>query len=301
MGHPFHIVDVFTDERYAGNPLAVVFEADDLDPVRCQAIAREFNLSETVFVLTPRDPINTARIRIFTPFRELPFAGHPTVGTAALIALVRAPEMIGRQDLVIVLEEQVGPVECTVRRVKGRLRASFTLPRLPERVGEAPDAATLCAALALEPGDIGADAHQPSVFSAGVPFVLVPVRNRDAVARAKPRLDRWDAAFPDPLPAAVFVYSRDTETPDAAFHARMFAPGLGMTEDPATGSALAAFAGATTTFDRYPDGDHTLVVEQGFEMGRPSLMTLGLDIQGGVLASASIGGGVVPVAEGTLT
>lgn len=296
----YHILDVFTDERFAGNPLAVVLDADRLDEARCQQIAREFNLSETVFVSDPRDPVNTARVRIFTPTHELPFAGHPTVGTAALLALLRAPEMIVRQDLSIVLEEEIGEVQCIVRRVKGKLRASFTLPRLPERQGEAPDRETLAGMLSLGPDTIGYGAHRPAVFSAGVPFVLVPLRSLADVGRAEPRLERWSDSLTTPLPRSLFIYTGETVTPEARFHARMFAPGLGIHEDPATGSALAAFSGATMLFDGYPDGDHTIIVEQGFEMGRPSLMTLGLDVERGQLTSASIGGGAVLVAQGSL-
>lgn len=129
MQRPFYTLDVFADALFAGNPLAVVLEADAIEPARMQQIAREFNLSETVFVLEPHDPVHTARIRIFTPTRELPFAGHPTVGTAALMGLLRAPELLGRQDIAVVLEEAVGPVSCTVRRAKGGpVRASFDLP-----------------------------------------------------------------------------------------------------------------------------------------------------------------------------
>lgn len=297
---PFHILDVFTNDVFSGNPLAVVLEADALNTSRCQAIAREFNLSETVFVCAPRDPINTARVSIFTPARKLPFAGHATVGTAALLALLRAPEMLVRQDLSVVIEEEIGVVECIVRRAKGRLRASFTLPRLPDLVGQAPDAEQLAVALSLEPAMIGFGSHRPTVYSAGVPFVLVPLRDRRCIELVKPDLRCWSEILLPPLPQSVFVYCREAITAGAAFHARMFAPTFGIAEDPATGSALAAFAGAMAAFDRYVDGDHTVVVEQGFEMGRPSFMTLGLDIEGGRLVSASVGGGAVRVAEGTL-
>lgn len=300
MPLPFHILDVFTDEKFSGNSLAVVLEADTLDTAQCQAIAREFDLSETAFVCAPRDPINTARVRIFTPARELPFAGHPTVGTAALLALLRAPEMLVRQDLSVVIEEEIGVVECIVRRVRGRLRASFTLPRLPELAGQAPDAEQLALALSLEPAMIGFGSHRPTVYSAGVPFVLVPMRDRRCVERAKPDLRCWSEILLPPLPQSVFVYCGEAITNDAAFHARMFAPTFGIPEDAATGSALAAFAGATVAFDRFTDGDHTVVVEQGFEMGRPSFMTLGLDVERGRLVSASVGGGAVRIAEGTL-
>lgn len=296
----FHILDVFTDERYGGNPLAVVMDADALDTVQCQAIAREFNLSETVFVIAPRDPINTARLRIFTPTLELPFAGHPTVGTAALLALLRAPGMLVRQDLSVVLEENIGVLDCIVRRAKGKLRASFTLPRLPELIGEAPKHDALAAALSVDAKQVGFGRHRPSVFSAGVPFVMVPLGSREAVARATPDMAHWPTTFVGPTPGAAFVYCRETVTENVAFHARMFAPGFGIFEDPATGAAAAALIGATVAFDGYHDGDHTLILEQGFEMGRPSLITLGLDIENGALKAASVGGGAVVIAQGTL-
>ena len=301
MGRSYHILDVFTDEAYAGNPLAVVFDAEGLDTARCQAIAREFNLSETVFVFAPRDPINTARLRIFTPGRELPFAGHPTVGAAAILALLRAPEIIARQHLSVVLEEEIGNVQCIVRRVKGRLRASFTLPRLPELLGDPPSDSDLAQILSLEPRQIGSADHHPTMVSAGVPFVCVPLVDRVAVTTAVPNLSRWNAVLEaNGRPSAVFLYCRDPELPGSHYHARMFAPAFGLHEDPATGSAVAAFAGAIVAFDRLADGDHTFVIEQGFAMGRPSLITLGLDIADGVLTEASIGGGAVVVAQGTL-
>ena len=294
MKRAYQTLDVFTDVPFAGNPLAVVLDADDLDPAAMQAIAREFNLSETVFVLEPRDPVNSARIRIFTPTRELPFAGHPTVGTAALIAQIRAPEMIGRQDLSVVLEEAVGPVTCTVRRQRGIVRASFSLPRLPEVSGEPPAIAVIAAALGLSEADIGFEAHRPCVASAGVPFTFVPLAGLDACARATPGIG-LNAIGP------VLLYTGESSQPGSAIHARMFAPGLGVTEDPATGAAAAALAGVLVYFERFDDGDHTLVIEQGFEMGRPSLITLGLDIVEGRLASASIGGGTVMVSAGHLS
>ena len=300
MRRPYHILDVFSDEAFAGNPLAVVLDADGFETDRCQAIAREFNLSETVFVQAPRDPVNTAKIRIFTPGRELPFAGHPTVGTAMLLALLRAPEMLGRQDLSIVLEEAIGPVECIARRVHGKLRSSFTLPKLPERIGDAPPVSALAEALGLAVSDIGFDAHVPGLYAAGVPFLCVPLSADSSVARAKADAAAWKTALPPGTPESILVYSREVTLEASAYHARMFAPALGIPEDPATGSAVAALAGAIMAFDRPADGDHTLVIEQGFEMGRPSLITLGLEVQGGALVSASIGGGVVRVAEGEL-
>ncbi len=290
MRRRFHTLDVFTDQPLGGNPLAVVHDAEDLDTARMQAIAREFNLSETVFVLPPRDPVNSARIRIFTPAHELPFAGHPTVGTAVLLAELRAPEIVARQDLGIVIEEEIGLVHCTARRAKGRSRASFTLPRLPEEVGQALDVGAIAAALGLDPGEIGFDGHRPLHLSAGVPFTCVPIASRGAVDRAGPQSSHW------PADLRAYVYARDNE----GFYARMFAAGLGIHEDPATGSAAAAFAGAVMRFEEPEDGDHTLQIRQGVAMGRPSLIVLGLEVEGGALVSASIGGGAVIVAEGTI-
>ncbi len=171
MTRRFQTLDVFTETALAGNPLAVVLDAEGLDDARMQAVAAEFNLSETVFVFEPRNAINTARIRIFTPKRELPFAGHPTIGTAALIAQRRAGDLLAAQDLRIVLEESVGDIVCVARHRKGRaLAASFELPKLPEQLDYAPPAdAEIAAGLGLSIEDIGFKRHRPALFSAGAP------------------------------------------------------------------------------------------------------------------------------------
>ena len=300
MRRTFHTLDVFTDTPFAGNPLAVVLDCEGLSAERMQAVAREFNLSETVFVLDPLDPVNTARLRIFTPTRELAFAGHPTIGAAVLIAQLRAPEMLGGAGLALAIEEQVGVISCTVRRQKGRVaQASFDLPRLPECLGEGPDAEAVAAALGLSPADIGFDAHRPSLWSAGNPFTFVPVASLEAIGRACPHPALFASTFAGPRPAA-FLYTRETRREGSHVHARMFAPGLGVSEDPATGSAAAAFAGLAALFEQPEDGDHLLVIEQGFEMGRPSIIHLRLQIEGGALVGASVGGSAVMVAQGTI-
>ena len=298
MRRKFHTLDVFTNEPLAGNPLAVVLDAEGLDTARMQAIAREFNLSETVFVFAPRDPVNTAHVRIFTPGRELPFAGHPTVGAAVLLAELRAPEILLREDVGVVLEEAVGPVSCTVRHIKGDApRASFVLPRLPAFVEPLGSAAAIAAALGLTPEDIGFGAHEPARYSAGVPFGFVPLASRAALGRVALNMDRWQAAF-GAGQAPVFLYCDDPQGKGHAYRARMFAPDMGIAEDPATGAAVAGFSGVVMAYDKPGDGDHTIIIEQGFEMGRPSLITLGLDVAGGKLTSASIGGHAVMVAQG---
>jgi trans-2,3-dihydro-3-hydroxyanthranilate isomerase len=296
----YHILDVFTARRFAGNPLAVVLDADHLDGKRMQMIAREFNLSETVFVLTPRDPINAARLRIFTPTAELPFAGHPTVGTAVLLAQLRAGDLLRTDDVHLVLEELVGPVACAVRQHEGPARARFVLPRLPAPAGKAPAAAEIATALGLDKEDVGFERFAPSVFSAGVPFVMVPLASLDAVARAKPQMPAFETVFAGAGAPKAFVFAPECADSGHDFHARMFAPGLGMTEDPATGSAVAAFAGALMAARLPPDGEHGFVVEQGYEMGRPSLITLGLTVERGQLQEATISGTAVTVAEGVI-
>lgn len=299
MGRRFFTLDVFTNAPLSGNPLAVVLDAQGLGDAGMQAIAREFNLSETVFVLPAQDPHQRAALRIFTPTAELPFAGHPTVGTAVLLGLLDH----GRQHgaLAFGLEEKVGLVPCAVEiEGEGRGLATFTLPRASERLGELSDIAAIAAALDLTPDDIGFDNHVPARYSAGVPYALVPLASRDAVDRAKRRPSLWAAGFGDGPRANAFLYCREPVDPAHAFHARMFAPDLGIGEDPATGSAVAAFSAAVMDFDRPVDGEHTLVIEQGYAMGRPSQIVLTLTVAGGTLARASIGGRAVVVSEGAL-
>lgn len=298
MKRRFVTLDVFTTRRHAGNPLAVVLQSEGLDTEAMQAIAREFNLSETVFVAPPEKSEHRAWVRIFTPGGELPFAGHPTVGTAVWLALTDEAE--GRPADMLVLEEKVGPVSCAVS-IKGSHagHATFTLPRLPEQLAQPVANAELAEALGLDPADLGFDAHLPSAFSAGVAYTMVPVASREAIARARVAgsFERVMAATPN---GNAFVYCREMAGIGHHYHARMFWPGAGVAEDPATGSAVAAFAGAIMAYDQPGDGDHRLVVEQGYEMGRPSQIALELNVQGGALVSARIGGSAVVVSEGVL-
>lgn len=294
----YTILDVFANRPLAGNPLAVVLDADGLDDKEMQAIAREFNLSETVFVLPPAEARHRAAVRIFTPGRELPFAGHPTVGTAVLLALLDKAK--GASAEAFGLEEKIGIVPC-VAEPKGERqgRARFRLPRLPQSWGEGVSADKAARALGLQPSEIGFGRHLPSRHSAGVGFDLVPVASLDAIGRARPTA-AFEEAFGDSDHPAVYLYTAETVEAGSRFHARMFAPGLGVAEDPATGSAAASFAGALMQFEKLGDGTHDFVIEQGYEMGRPSLIALQMVIEKGALISAEIGGDAVIVAEGTL-
>jgi trans-2,3-dihydro-3-hydroxyanthranilate isomerase len=302
MKLPYTTLNVFTDKRFTGaalatgNPLAVVFDADELDGDRMQAIARESNYPETVFVLKPKASSSTARVRIFAPGTELPFAGHPTVGTALMLALKGHGD-----DGTIVLEEKIGVIRCTVApdgNTGGH--AKFLLPDLPRGAGTAPTAGAIAAALGLSVNDIGFDRFVPARWSVGNAFTFVPVRDLDTIRRCKINEAAWDQAFEVGGRTSAFVFCGETVDPENDFHARMFAPRLGIAEDPATGSAVAAFAGLCVR-TLFPDeGEYRYVIEQGYEMGRPSLIELTLTMRGGTLRLATIGGNAVIVGEGTI-
>ena len=288
--------DVFTDTPFAGNPLGVVFDADALDVAAMQNIAREFNLSETTFIRRAANKSHSAEIRIFTPARELPFAGHPTIGTAVAIAEARH----GRDenlDVLLVLEEKIGPVRCAVKLGGGATFAEFDAPKLAEETGPGVSDADAAALLGLSAADIGFDHHIPSHFSAGLPYAFVPVASLDALARAAP-----SASFSaDKLGAnGVYVYARAGRDQKHSFRARMFAPEIGIVEDPATGSAAAAFAGVAAKFEAPVDGWTQTPILQGAEMGRPSLIGLEFELEDGKLKAARISGQAVKVSEGKL-
>lgn len=295
------IYDVFTDTALEGNPLAVVLDAEGLDDGAMQAIAREFNLSETVFVSPPRDSAHKASVRIFTPRYELPFAGHPTVGTA--IALAERNGTDGDIDQLLVLEEKIGDVRCMVSRGEGTTFAELDLPQLSAPIAHEPDVEAIAAALGLGPHQIGFENHRASVWSAGVPYLCVPVADLDAMSMVNFDGPAWLALTPrraDGNPACAYLYTRQVVRHDSAFHARMFVPGPPVYEDPATGSAVAALSGAIAEFDGHRDGRPVLWIEQGIEMGRPSQIRLELELEAGAVTRARIGGHAVKMAEGRL-
>lgn len=295
MSLPFATYDVFTDTRFAGNPLAIVYDADALSDAQMQTIAREFNLSETIFVRTPEVAQHEASVRIFTPTKELPFAGHPTIGCAIALAERRHSSAT---DIILVLEERVGPVRCGVKiDPHGASFAEFTAPKLSQPAGADPSPQAAAEALGLAVADIGFGKHMPAMFSAGVPFVMIPVADLATLARAKLKSAETSATLGA---TEVFVYTRAERDAGHSFRARMFAPEIGIVEDPATGSAAAAFAGALARFEDLPDGWHTLPILQGVEMGRPSLIGLEIEIRAGKLAAVRIAGKAVKTSEGVL-
>lgn len=296
------IYDVFAQAELAGNPLAIVLDAEGLDTDRMQRIAGEFNLSETVFVSPPENKVHTARVRIFTPRLELPFAGHPTVGAAIALAQQAGAIGDGERTSIVVLEENVGPVRCAVSIGGGTAFAEFDLPQLPGPVAFDQPSEVVAAALSLSHHEIGFENHAVGGWSAGVPYICVPVANLKAAARVRLDAALWEEFAPreGQVVASPYVYCRETVNHDCAFHARMFAPGDGTPEDPATGSAAAAFAGAVLVHDAPVDGAHRYWIEQGIEMGRPSRIRLEIELAGGAIDAARIGGAAVKVAEGRI-
>ncbi|MBX3531040.1 MAG: PhzF family phenazine biosynthesis protein [Rhizobiaceae bacterium] len=295
------VLDVFTDTVLEGNPLAVVLDCEGLDTARMQQVAAEFNLSETVFVLPARAEGHLASIRIFTPNFEMPFAGHPTVGSAVALARRAGLGQGGRDSMKLVLEEKIGNVRCLARTGAKADYAEFALPELSKPLGLSLDTAAVAAALNLEASDLGFDGHVTSAWTAGVPYVCVPVKSLAALGRASLDPRAWRKLAPDRgngVPASAYVYCRGEG--DVAFRARMFTGGAKSYEDPATGSALAAFSGAIRASERVESGAWSGWIAQGVEMRRPSRLKLDMEIAGGAVVSARIGGHAVVTAEGTI-
>ena len=293
----FYTTDVFTTDRFGGNQLAVFPDATGLDPALYQDIAREFNFSETTFVLPPADPKHTKKVRIFTPGGELQFAGHPTVGTAVVLAHIGAVKLNG-DETKIVLEEGVGPVPVTIRDMsKDTGFAQLSVAKLPEKGPTPPSMKDLARCLGLNP-----DEMHPSLpaeaWSCGTQFLIVPVKNRAALAKARPVMDPWDEVLGKYATNKVFFFCDEPEQKGSHFRARMFAPSVGVPEDPATGSAVAGFGGYVASRDKRADGTLRWRIEQGFEMGRPSLLDLEVDKKNGAATAVRVGGGAVIVSKG---
>jgi len=283
----FLTADVFTSRIFGGNPLAVLPDARGLSDEEMQRVAREMNLSETVFVLPPEDPAHARKLRIFTPAMELPFAGHPTVGTALLLAWTGEVTLPGGAGEMI-LEEGVGPVTVSITPRDGRAEVA-TLSSAQRVELRDPAGVDPAALLGLEPGDL-ADRLPVQAASCGVPFLMIPLRSTDVLSRARLDRGRWDAGLADAW--APHVYPFAPASGESDYRVRMFAPQMGIQEDPATGAAAAAFGGYLTRHL----GPGSWVLEQGIEMGRPSRLQVSADTDGTI----RVGGTAVPVATGEI-
>ena len=307
----FVTTDVFTDRQFGGNQLAVVLDARGLSAGEMLAITREFNYSETTFVLPPERG-GACRVRIFTPGAEVPFAGHPTIGTAHVLFATGAVWAEGAETMVV-LEEQVGDVSVRVRLPQGDggvagvepTFAQLTVASLPEE-RDAPSRELLAAALSLTPDELLDGTYAPRMGSCGLPFVLVPLASHDAVRRARIDHDAWERALPpdawtrEPMVFAMGAPDEASARAGVDVHARVFVPGLSVPEDPATGSANAALAGYLAARTPRLDGTLRWVVAQGIEMGRPSRLELEADKRGGEITAVRVGGSAVVVSDGTL-
>lgn len=295
MRYRYYTVDVFTETRFGGNPLAVLPEAAGLSGEQMQAIAREFNYSETTFVLPPESTANDAKVRIFTPGREIPFAGHPNLGTAHVLSAIGGLPRHDQAERTLRFEELAGVVPVRVRFEGGvPVYCELTAPQMlalgPEMNGDT-DVDELAHAVSLSPGDILTESHFPRRASVGLPFLCVEVRDRDALARAQvPRADC----------NAIHLYTRDTGADEFDLRCRMYATSPAGREDPATGSANCALAGLLASLATASTGTLTYRIAQGVEMGRPSALFASVEKRGGAVVDVRIGGASVSVADGSI-
>jgi trans-2,3-dihydro-3-hydroxyanthranilate isomerase len=291
----FFTCDVFTATRFGGNQLAVLPAASGLSDRRMQQIAREFNFAETTFVLPPESG-HTRRVRIFTPATEVPFAGHPNVGTAFVLAVTGELGPI-EGPMRVVFEERAGPVPVTIERRDGAIRCELSAPeRLT--VGRSLDAETLARAVSLRPEDVVMRTHPPQVASVGLRFLFAELRDRAALERARAAVDRLEAFAGDGMTPDVFLYVRSND--DFDIRARMFAPLDGVPEDSATGSANVALGALLAAYDPAPAGSFRWRVAQGVEMGRPSVLEVTAEKRDGEVIEARVGGTSVLVSEGEI-
>ena len=297
--YAFHTLDVFTDRIFGGNPLAVFPDGADLETAQLQAIAREFNLSETVFVLPAEQPDHAGRLRIFTPGTELPFAGHPTIGTAHLLAAIGKIPLEG-PETQIVLEEGVGPVAVTIRASDGRPNFVQLSPaRMPEFGPTPPSTDDLADVLSLVKTDI---THEPppAAVSCGVPFLFVMLRTLDALARAQIRHATWQKILAAYWAPQLYLLAPENSESKTGYRARMFAPAMGIAEDPATGAAASALPGYLAPSPGKARGTYCWTVRQGVEMRRPSRLDVEADLSDGKVIAVRVGGRSVLVSHGEM-
>jgi trans-2,3-dihydro-3-hydroxyanthranilate isomerase len=295
----FQTVDVFTSDRFAGNPLAVVLNAEDLSAQQMQAIAAEFNLAETTFVRPPKDVAHTAEVRIFTPRSEMPFAGHPNVGTAFVLARVGTSYGRAIDGERVIFEEKAGLVPIEILRdgatVVGARLAS------PQALSLGAEITTdlVASACGISRDDIETANHRPCIASCGAPFILAELKSRTALAAASPNGDVFRLEVTQHPAVSILLYTQLADG-DIDIQARMFAPHLNIPEDPATGSANVALIGLLAKLRPEPNLSLSKTIAQGVEMGRPSLLNAHAEKQSGTVTATYIGGRCVPVMSGTI-
>jgi trans-2,3-dihydro-3-hydroxyanthranilate isomerase len=294
----FATVDVFTDRRFGGNPLAVVLDARGLATEQMQSIAAEFNLAETTFVLPPQDPRHTAEVRIFTPRAELPFAGHPNIGTAFVLARLGSlnGSAVGEP---LAFEEKAGLVRLDLLRDGSAVSGARLAAPQPLVRGDDITAEIVAAACSIGIDDIETANHRPCLASCGIPFAFAELKSRSALAAARPRSDRFCGPLGPDRATGILLYVPDRDGA-VDLQARMFAPLYGVPEDPATGSANIALAGLLASLRAEADLSLRLRIAQGLDMGRPSLLEASAEKRHGSITGLWIGGSCVPMMQGVL-
>ncbi len=297
MHYRYFTCDVFTDTRFGGNQLAVLPEADGLSDEQMQQIAREFNFSETTFVLPPQKG-HDRRVRIFTPPREVPFAGHPNIGTAFVLASMGAFGPLD-EPASITFEEEAGLVPIAIhRREGGRIWCELTAPQ-GLTLGKTVSALAVAAAVSLSADDILTTAHAPQMASVGLPFLIAELRDRDALERSRPDISGLEGLIAEGIEQPdVHLYVKTSDGFD--IRARMFSPMDGIPEDPATGSANCALVGLLSHLDEAAGGTFSWRIAQGVEMGRPSVLEARAEKRDGEVVNVWIGGESVMVSEGLI-
>ena len=297
MERRYVTADVFTDRMFGGNPLAVVLDAEGLSAPQMQAIAAEFNYAETTFVLPPSDPVHTAHVRIFTPRSELPFAGHPNVGTAVILAHDLSAKR-GHHVDEFVFEERAGLVLIRLLRDGAHVVGAELRAPEPLSIRAAVSVNDAAACLSLPPSDVRSAAHPPQVVSVGLPFLVTELVSREALRRARPSVVDHERVLPPIGTDAIFAYVRGGTAHE--LHARMFAPLDGIVEDPATGSAAAATIALLAALQPEATAGLAWRIEQGVDMGRASLLLGKTEKLGGTVGVVRVGGQVIPVMRGVL-
>jgi trans-2,3-dihydro-3-hydroxyanthranilate isomerase len=302
MNYRYYICDVFTEKRFGGNQLAVLPQAEGLTKEQMQQITREFNFSETAFVF-PAKTSHTRHVRIFTPASEIPFAGHPNVGTAFVLATIGELVKINSSHTII-FEEEAGLVSVTVHAAEGKIGSCELAAPQSLSLGKTVAAKSVASAVSLRTEDIMTDTHDPQICSVGLPFVFTELRDRAALARARINMSGFEALRDLGVDPQMYLYTRVKESePDGQvfdIRARMFAPLSGVAEDPATGSANCTLGGLLAEHEQVTSGMFSWRIAQGVEMGRPSTLVARAEKKDGAVTRTWVGGASVLVSEGTI-
>src|SRR5438093_6780366 len=296
MKYRYYICDVFSERRFGGNPLAVLPKADGLSDHQMQQITREFNFSESAFVF-PAKAGNTRHVRIFTPGREIPFAGHPNVGTAFVLASAGEFGEI-KSSITVTFEEEGGLVSIAIQEAGGKVTSCELTAPQSLSFGKTLPVELVAAAISIDSKDIVTKTHGPQVVSVGLPFIFVELRDRSVLERARINMSGFEALAAQDVMPDVYLYTQGTDGFD--IRARMFAPLSGVPEDPATGSANCTLAGLLAHYNQDRSGSFSWRIAQAVEMGRPSTLIARAEKEDGVVQTTRIGGASVLVSEGTI-